>query len=67
MIKIGLDVGSTTAKMVAIDEDDRIIYSTLMGTTICRRFVGNKFFTAPGTNSFNFNSTFHLISLYFTQ
>lgn len=27
MIKIGLDVGSTTAKMVAIDEDDRIIYS----------------------------------------
>lgn len=34
-----------------------------MGTTICRRFVGNKFFTAPGTNSFNFNSTFSYVNI----
>lgn len=27
MIKIGLDVGSTTAKMVAVDEKDHIVYS----------------------------------------
>lgn len=27
MIKLGLDVGSTTVKMVAVDKEGRIIYS----------------------------------------
>lgn len=27
MVKVGLDVGSTTVKMIAIDKEGRIVYS----------------------------------------
>ena len=38
---IGLDVGSTTAKIALIDSDNRVIYSkyertTLVSTNLCR-------------------------------